>query len=232
MSGRTCNWILAGAGLVLLAAVSLFPAIDLAAARAFHVPGQGFPWRTAGVGLFVRHHAPEVLLSSLVVCVVLWRVGVRRGQPILGLTGGKIGYLFATLIVGPGLIVESILKPYSGRARPQDLVHFGGGADYTAPLSFADACTTNCSFVSGHAAVAFWLTAYAFIAPPAHRLPVLLLGLVVGVAMGAVRVMQGAHFVSDVVYAAAIVVIVNMLLARILLRDGKRQGPPPLVPGK
>jgi lipid A 4'-phosphatase len=96
---------------------------------------------------------------------------------------------------------------------------FGGSADYTAPLALADACASNCSFVSGHAAVAFWLTAYAFIVPREMRGPALVLGLLIGIAVGAIRVMQGAHFVSDIVYAGAIVLTVNALLARLILAD-------------
>ena len=53
------------------------------------------------------------------MCLVLWLVGMWRKHAVLGLTTRKIVYLLATLLIGPGLIVESLLKPYSGRARPQ-----------------------------------------------------------------------------------------------------------------
>lgn len=219
MTARSGLWVIVAAALALLAAVTLVPAIDLDTARAFYVPGHGFPWRTSDLGVVVRRHGPEILLASAAVCLVLWLVGMWQKRVVLGLTTRKIVYLLATLLIGPGLIVESLLKPYSGRARPQDLALFGGSADYTAPLSLADACASNCSFVSGHAAVAFWITAYAFIVPRAMRWSVLALGLLIGIAVGAVRVMQGAHFVSDIVYAGAIVVTVNVLLARLILAD-------------
>jgi lipid A 4'-phosphatase len=219
MSPRTGMWVVVAAALALLAVVTVVPAIDLDASRAFYVPGRGFPWRTNEFGVVVRRHGPEILLASAAVCLVLWLVGMWQKRVVLGLTARKIFYLLATLLIGPGLIVETLLKPHSGRARPQDLAMFGGSADYTAPLSLTDACASNCSFVSGHAAVAFWITAYAFIVPREMRWSVLALGLLIGVAVGAVRVMQGAHFVSDVVYAGAIVLAVNVLLARLILAD-------------
>lgn len=225
MNVRGRTWMLVGGAAVVLAAVTVSPAIDLAASRAFYVPGHGFPWRTSSVGAFVRHHGPEALISSLGICAGLWLIGLWRKRPILDITVQKLLYLLTTLLVGPGLIVESLLKPFSGRARPQDLTIFGGTANYTAPLSFADACMSNCSFVSGHAAVAFWITAYAFVVPQAQRLPLFVLGLLVGMAVGAVRVMQGAHFVSDVVYAGAIVVTVNAVLARLMPGVRNSHGP-------
>jgi lipid A 4'-phosphatase len=42
-------------------------------------------------------------------------------------------------------------------------------------------------------------------------------GLGFGLAVGLVRIVQGAHFLSDVAAAGLVVVAVNVLLARFLL---------------
>jgi lipid A 4'-phosphatase len=68
--------------------------------------------------------------------------------------------------------------------------------------------------VSGHAAVAFWVTAFAFLLPNPYRLPFIIGGLALGVLMGLARIVEGAHFLSDVVFAGLIVVGLNMWLAR------------------
>jgi lipid A 4'-phosphatase len=86
-------------------------------------------------------------------------------------------------------------------------------------LVIADACARNCSFVSGHAAIAFWVTAYAFLVPASHRLQAMGAALGFGSAVALMRVMQGAHFLSDVVYAGVIVVAVNAIGARLILRQ-------------
>jgi lipid A 4'-phosphatase len=209
---RLWAWI---ALVLVLAAFVAFPPLDLAPSAAFYAPDHGFPWRDSTTGLFVRHEVPRLILLSVAICVVLWVIGTILRQTIAGLTLRKIGYLLTTLVVGPGLVVETLLKPHSGRARPNEIILFGGHAPYTPPLFPAHACASNCSFVSGHAAVAFWLTAYAFIVPPEWRARMFVTGLAVGLAVGAVRVMQGAHFPSDIAYAGAIVIIVNVALARV-----------------
>ncbi len=201
---------------LILAALTLFPQIDLGVSTFFHVAPDTFPWRQSVLGGFVRRYVPRIIVGSAIVCVVLGAIGLARRQPILGLTVRRVAYLIITLVVGPGLVVETLLKPHWHRPRPEALIQFGGDAAYAPPLWIADGCTRNCSFVSGHAAVAFWLTAYAFLLPPPYRRWGMAAALAAGTAVGAMRVMQGAHFLSDVVYAGAIVVGVNAVIYRLM----------------
>ena len=204
--------------LILLAVLTAVPDVDLRVSGAFHDPAQGFaPWQT-GFGEFVRRVLPRLIIGSAVVCGGLWLVGLARKQTVAAMTTPRLAFLVSTLIVGPGLIVETLLKPNWGRARPDEIVPFGGTFAYTPPLWFADACERNCSFASGHAAVAFWVTAYAFLLPPRYYRLGMALGLLFGAGVGLVRVMQGAHFISDVIYAGAIVVAVNAIAARVILK--------------
>jgi membrane-associated phospholipid phosphatase len=63
-------------------------------------------------------------------------------------------------------------------------------------------CPRNCAFVSGHAALGFSLVAFAFLVPPGlARRAILAAALAIGVVIGLGRIAQGAHFLSDVVYA-------------------------------
>jgi lipid A 4'-phosphatase len=204
--------------LLVLVPLTVLPQIDLGASAAFYQPPDGFPWRETLLGTFVRKVVPRVIIGSIVLCVAAWLIGLIRRSPVAGMTFRRLVYLLTTVLLGPGLIVETVLKPNWGRARPDDLLQFGGVATYTPPLVIAEACTRNCSFVSGHAAIAFWVTAYAFLVPPLYRARALVAGLIFGSAVGLMRIMQGAHFLSDVIYAGVIVVAVNAIGARLLLR--------------
>jgi lipid A 4'-phosphatase len=217
-------WMAAG----LAALVSLIPAVDLWFSGLFFTP-QPQSWvPRSNVMQFARSGIPPLIIGGLVTVVLLWIAGRITGTALWTITGRKISYLVISLALGPGLIVESLLKTQSGRARPRDVINFGGSADFTPPLWLADACERNCSFVSGHAAVAFWTTAFAFLLPPAHRSIVIAAGVFLGAAMGLARMMEGAHFLSDVVFAGLIVVGFNMWLAgRMGLADavsGKADG--------
>ena len=108
-------------------------------------------------------------------------------------------FLLCCLLLGPGLLVNVVLKDNSfGRPRPHQTLDYGGQHDYVAVFEYSDQCQKNCSFTSGHASIVFllvavfWLTAlrrYVF------------LGVVLGGLLGLMRIAQGAHFLSDVVFS-------------------------------
>jgi hypothetical protein len=76
--------------------------------------------------------------------------------------------------------------------------------------------------VSGEASQAFWTLAPASLAPPQFR-PIALGGAVVfGAAVGSLRVVFGRHFVTDVVFAGLITLVVVVALYRLLLDPLRR----------
>ncbi len=203
------------AGLAALTALFSIPALDTAASAVFY--DRGFSWDPHGLLEFARAAVPTLILGSLLFFVLVWLMSVPSRDWIWTLTPRRIGYLLATAALGPGLLVETVLKPHWGRARPKDIALFGGEHAYTAPFAMAEECTRNCSFVSGHAAIAFWVTAYAFLLPPRWRATGLWAGAGFGLLIGLVRVVQGGHFASDVAAAGVMVVALNAALARLML---------------
>lgn len=204
--------------LALLFVLLLAPGMDFALSGAFYLPGKGFSGSTDGFLEFVRTVVPDLIIGSFVLCVVLWIAGLFDARLQWRLTSPRLTYLLLTLLTGPGLIVEALLKPHWGRARPKDVLQFGGDAAFTPPWQIAEECERNCSFVSGHAAVAFWVTAYALLLPPRWRAPAVFAGTAFGLGVGLVRVAQGAHFFTDIVAAGIIVLLVNAILARLILK--------------
>lgn len=86
-----------------------------------------------------------------------------------------------------------------GRARPGDILQLGGKENFTPWFQISDACTSNCSFVSGDASVGFSLIAFYFLT---KRIVYFWASLFFGFGIGLVRIMEGGHFVSDIVMAA------------------------------
>ena len=208
---------LAGVG----AAAALFllaPGIDLWASGLFFRPGEGFFLADTGIVRALYHAVPWIVIAQVVVVPLLLALGWWRHRAIAGIRLRQGVFVLLVLALGPGLAVNTGLKDHWGRARPSQIAEFGGAQMFTpAPLP-ANACDRNCSFVSGHAAVGFGLIAFAFLATDRRRRVVLGAGAVaVGTLIGLARVAQGAHFLSDVVFAGLVVCGIAWLLAWALL---------------
>ena len=122
----------------------------------------------------------------------------------------RVVYLILVLIVGAGLIVNVLLKDNFGRARPRDIVEFGGAQLYTPPFVASGACHTNCSFSSGEAAGGFFALAIAWALRRRRALVVAALGL--GAFVSFCRVATGAHFFSDTVVSFFVMLLVADVL--------------------
>jgi lipid A 4'-phosphatase len=112
------------------------------------------------------------------------------------------------MVLGIGVVVDWALKDHVGRARPEHSQAFGGSLVSRPLFEFDQACDLNCSFVSGHAAGGFALMAWGLWAPRRKRQQWLVLGVLTGLGIGAVRIAQGGHFLSDVIFAGWVIWLV------------------------
>ena len=211
--------LLYAAGVIAACALFLLaPGIDLWASGLFYRPGQGFFLANLGVVRALYRAVPWIVAAQIVGIPLLVFLGWWRGREIAGIGLKQGAFVLLVLVVGPGLVVNAVLKDHWGRARPSQVVEFGGGQTFTAAPLPATACEKNCSFVSGHAAAGFGLFAFSFLAVDRRRRRLLGTGAVVaGAAIGVARMAQGAHFLSDVVFAGLIVCGTAWLLAWALL---------------
>ncbi|MEW6165201.1 MAG: phosphatase PAP2 family protein [Pseudomonadota bacterium] len=204
-----------GAALLFLAV----PGIDLAASSLFHDPAHGFALgNTAWARLFYVG-SPILVRIWIVLLIALALLSLR---PRFGKMRRHALFLLAVILIGPGLGVM-ILKDHWGRARPLQIAEFGGDRQFTPAWVIADQCDDNCSFVSGHASGAFSLMALAWVFKRQRRLW-LLAGVLWGGHMGLIRMMQGGHFLSDVIFAGFVVYFTADWLARWVFY---RPAPPP-----
>lgn len=120
-------------------------------------------------------------------------------------------FIFLVLLLGPGLLVNGLLKNHSlGRVRPVQIEQFGGQDHFTPAFVYSGECRKNCSFVSGHAALGFAFMSLFFI----YRHPFWLAsGIGIGVIVGTGRIMQEGHFLSDVLFSFWATYFCTLLLA-------------------
>ena len=191
---------------ITLAIFFFAPEVDLAPSRLFYEPERGFVLAGWPPIVLLFHAIPWVAWGTLVVIAVGASWLLLFGRPLWRLDRKALIFLAASTVAGPGLLANTLLKDHWGRARPVQTVAFGGTHRFTpAPLP-ASECNRNCAFVSGHAALGFSLVAFAFVLPPSRaRRCGVAAALGFGALVGLGRIAQGAHFLSDVVYAGLLV---------------------------
>jgi lipid A 4'-phosphatase len=138
-------------------------------------------------------------------------------------TNRKIIFLLFTLGLGPGFLINTVLKQYSGRARPSQIKEFGGNRHFTKAFVVSDQCKRNCSFVSGDASLGYFAFAFIFLARR-RRFAIGSAAFVCGTTLGLIRMAQGAHFLSDVIFSGVFTFMVAWLLYLLLIyRQENRQ---------
>jgi lipid A 4'-phosphatase len=129
----------------------------------------------------------------------------------------KLIYIAAVGLSGSVGAVHFI-KHYIMRCRPNYIEFFGGPSHFTEiwtrNLLEAVDITKCVSFVSGHAAIGFLIYAIAFTAVKTKRF--IFLGTVVGGLFGFIRIIQGQHFLSDVIFSGYVVYFSALLLSVIM----------------
>ncbi|CAK8711899.1 PAP2 superfamily protein [Candidatus Electronema halotolerans] len=179
--------------------------------------GNVFPWNM----LYQWAAAPAVLLGAAALAVLLAGFWMRK----YAAWRKEALFILLLLALGPGLLINVLLKEEFGRARPREIVEFGGSEQFT-PFWRPGTAGTNSSFPSGHAAIAFAALAPWFVLREKQRRTAalfLLLGLLFGTCVGVARMLQGAHFFSDILWAGGLVYLVGSLLALLMGLDSTDQ---------
>ncbi len=212
------------AALALLTAAAtmlfeLWPTLDITVSRRFFDGAQflGDQWAWANL-IYVgvpRLGTALVLLALLLALLPLSAWGRRWVRPWLQRRA------IASLLVvalGVGLLVHNGLKDNWGRPRPQEVQVFGGSKVYQAPLQHSTQCERNCSFVSGHAAAGFALIAVGLFGSRRTRWRWWAIGTLAGSVIGLARIVQGRHFLADIVFCMLALWLVCVLLRALWLR--------------
>jgi len=193
--------------------VTAFPAVDIAISGLFF-DGHNFLrnqwWQRLlqqGLGYFIP-------LSVLAV-TLLYAVNRLLKRNICGVDGRRVLYVVLVLAIGCGFIVNFGLKDHFHRARPRDVVEFGGAKLFSPAFQVSNQCKTNCSFSSGDAAGGFFCLALALAL--SRRRAAYIAGLGVGVVMSISRISSGAHFFSDTVTSFFVMLLVADVLYYYLL---------------
>lgn len=194
-----------------------FPGIDPWFTGLFYDPQSGFPMSRITAFTTLRSLTSGLLVTAVIVliaAVVIKLVRPTRPTPIRPC---DIVFLLSTLVIGPGVVVNAFFKEFWGRPRPGAVELFGGEAPFVTVWQISDHCLGNCSFVSGEAAAAIWLVAIAIVLPARWRRIGLMVALALAALLSLNRVAFGRHFLSDVLLAWGLTLLVIAVMHRIVV---------------
>jgi lipid A 4'-phosphatase len=156
--------------------------------------------------------ADKIILAAVVILYLVFEISKKQ---IAIINRKSFSLILLVAALGVGLLVNGILKNNFDRARPEAVVQLGGDKVFTPAFMITDQCETNCSFVSGDASACFWIFCLAILIKNSrYRRIAIDLSLFYGLTMGAFRIMQGKHFLSDIIFAGAIMIILTLVLYR------------------
>lgn len=203
-------------GFALLVYLCTFTDLDLRVSATFYTHSQGWylaraaPW--SWLYDYGEYPAIALSVSAFVVLVgSVWRSAwASYRRPCL--------FLVLAVALGPGLLVNGILKPAWDRPRPRQIERFDGSATYRAWWQ-PGGPGRGTSFPSGHAAMGFVLIAGAMLVPCRRvglRRVLFIAAFGYGILLGATRIVQGGHFLSDILGSGVCVMLVIYSLRTIL----------------
>ena len=203
--------------LILSIIFFLFPNLDITVSGLFFGQDGSFIASEADWFIYLIRKMIMPLFALLIFFIPLAAVvkQIKFKEKILNIPVRDWTYLFTCLILGTGVVVNSIFKNLWGRARPNDTIQFGGEEPFTIPWLNVNYCDTNCSFVSGD--VSFLTLSLAvlliFNKTTWNTFAYVAIGL-----MSLLRMMEGDHFLSDTIMSFIITFVIIRVLYVIFQR--------------
>ena len=209
---------LAGIAAVATLAMLMGLKLDLQIAQLFYDPAERrFLAASNPYVALVRDNGYIALVTcvSAVIAALVTRM-LRRPQRII--PGRVVLFLVGTLALGPGLLVNGILKEYWHRPRPVQVVEFGGNRPYVDWWNPGGACERNCSFVSGEVSAAAWMFPPALLAPPQWRIAAFAAAAIFTAVISLSRMAAGAHFFTDMLFAVLLTLLLIWIAYGVIFR--------------
>jgi len=128
--------------------------------------------------------------------------------------------IILTLIISPGLLVNTIFKDYWGRPRPRQVQEFGGRWEFKQVWQPGTPGKGK-SFPCGHCSMGFFFIVLYYSFKQKHKILAcasLVFSLTFGTFIGFARISQGGHFLSDVLWSCGLTYITTTILYYFILK--------------
>jgi lipid A 4'-phosphatase len=207
----------------------LFPQIDLATAHLFGTTATGFVMRFDTTALILRQIGLWLPIMVAFGCLVALLAPAIAPLRKMNVDARSLAAILLTFVLGPGLLVNVVLKDNWHRPRPVQVTEFGGTSQFKPWWDTSGACNVNCSFVSGEVSGAVAMVTAATLVPAAYAGSALMGAIVFAVGVAFLRMAFGGHFLSDVVMAALLTELIAICLMAIFHNPRWRYGRPGML---
>lgn len=215
LRNRTVFLLVLGVSLFAASLPVFWPQLDIAAAAYFLQPDPPIAaaqWKWVEL---VNEYLPNLFrgagLLSLAAWLIVSLLPPLRRQRRLGLALAFVGF---SLLLGAGFAPWA-LKEHTLRARPFDVVQFGGDRHFSPALVQAQQCKDNCAFPSGHVACGFFFVSLMLL-DRRRRWFWIGFGLLAGALVSLARMSVGAHWLSDALWTLPITLAFSGLVWLVL----------------
>ena len=211
INNRLVNITLIAIGFFSLVFV-IFPNLDIEVSSLFYSEKLGFLYKEQAIVVLFYKAVPILTKSFVLVCALYLLYILIKFKNFKKTLSSWAFFLIISAIIAPGITVNSLLKDNFGRARPREIIEFGGNKEFSCAFSFSDQCPRNCSFSSGHAAMGYSFSSIAYVAGNLYFSRIYIAGIFFGSIVGLSRIIMGGHFASDVIISAFLVLLLNHLI--------------------
>lgn len=201
---------------MLVTIFSLWP-LDIHALRYFF--NLHHCWCGADSGFWHFLYVYGIFIGYIPVFLSLLALALSFMNPVKYIAWRKPAtFMVLCMVLGPGLLVNAVLKDHWGRPRPRDVVELGGADTYSQAWIIHPTAQGK-SFPCGHCSMGFIMAVPFFFLRYRHKklaFASVAVGLSMGLLIGIARMMAGGHFLSDVLWSGSIVWGVAWLVAQAL----------------
>ena len=224
MTDQNANYIrswafLLGAAALLLLSTWIIITLDLdrRIATRFYDPTLGWYLAKKQPWSWLYHYGtiPGILLGLAALAGWFWSYSSNRFRNL----HRYFLVIVLSAILGPGVLVNGILKNYWSRPRPREVQEFGGSWTYRHAHQPGIPGKGE-SFPCGHCTMGFLFCSLMVFRR--HQRWLAYTGAAVGISLGALlsiaRIVQGAHYLSDTLWSMGIVLMLPWILYALVCR--------------
>ena len=218
--------ILAAVTLLILTWIIIALDLDRRIAARFYDPSLGWYLAKRQPWSWLYHYGtiPGLVLALAALAGWFWSYASSRFRPL----HRYFLVIVLTAILGPGVLVNGILKNYWSRPRPREVQEFSGSWAYRHAHQPGIPGKGE-SFPCGHCTMGFLFCAL-MVFRKHHRWLAYTgaaLGLSLGTLLSIARIVQGAHYLSDTLWSMGILLIMPLVLYGLICQKTAVSAPLP-----